>query len=91
MHDRLGHWFRHRYGRLLSTIPKHTEIEVMSTGKDRTINSAMANMAGLYYLANTTDRYNPLLPFTPVPVHSVPLEYDKVSAQLIYNLKLQIY
>ena len=84
MHDRLGHWLRKRFDSILDKFPKASEIRVRSTDWDRTLNSAQANLAGLYYLEDASLRYNVSLPYTPVPVHTRPAKYDKVNFNVIY-------
>lgn len=79
MHDNLGKWLRHRYGSLLTNPPNFFQFQVRSTDLDRTINSAQANLAALFFLKEHAYRYRRDLPYTPVPIHTVPVELDKVS------------
>lgn len=75
-HYALGKWLRHRYGNiLLSEHYTPNEIYVRSTDIDRAIQSAQANLAGLY-APHDDQIWNPALLWQPIPVHSVPAEDD---------------
>lgn len=43
----------------------------------RTIMSAQANLAGLYY-PNEKEKWNENIPWVPIPVHTIPKELDPV-------------
>lgn len=75
-HFALGKWIRNRYGNcLLSEQYTANEIYIRSTDVDRAIQSAQANLAGLYApLGNQI--WNPDLLWQPIPVHSVPAADD---------------
>lgn len=73
----LGQWLRKRYE---SLIPggKYSEelVYVQSTDVDRTLMSAQANLAGLFY--PTQEEVWSELPWQPIPVHTVPKKLDKL-------------
>lgn len=74
MHFALGQWLRQRYDKvLLRNTPN--EIYIRSTDYTRPIESAEANLAGLYP-PKGDQIWNPKLSWQPIPVHSVPGEYD---------------
>ncbi|XP_056681600.1 testicular acid phosphatase isoform X7 [Monodelphis domestica] len=67
----LGSFLRARYGHFLSPRYRREELYVRSTDYDRTLQSAQANLAGLF-------PGSPLSPgWMPVPVHTVPAAQDK--------------
>ncbi|XP_048373704.1 testicular acid phosphatase [Sphaerodactylus townsendi] len=68
----LGRFLRGKYAGFLSPSYKPQEIYVRSTDYDRTIMSAQANLMGLY---PSTD---PEIGWKPVPIHTVPVKYDKL-------------
>uniref|UniRef100_A0A8D2IQG4 Acid phosphatase 4 n=1 Tax=Varanus komodoensis TaxID=61221 RepID=A0A8D2IQG4_VARKO len=68
----LGQFLRERYAGFLSASYKPQEIYVRSTDYDRTIMSAQANLMGLY------PDSDPEIGWRPVPIHSVPVRYDKL-------------
>lgn len=81
-HDRLGRWFRRRYGNVLSQSWNHLELEVISADLDRTLDSAAANLAALYadnFVEEPNREIVPGLKWAPVPIHTVPREFDLVS------------
>ena len=78
MHQKLGRWFRARYDRLLSRHWNYTEIDVFSTSVDRTLNSAQANLQGLYETMGEEWKFDPKMSWSPVPVKTTPCEYDTV-------------
>jgi len=71
----LGQWIRERYDGFLSSNYSEQEIVVRSTDVDRTLMSAMANLAGLYPPAGYW-QWNQDLAWQPIPVHTVPQEED---------------
>lgn len=73
MQFQLGQYIRKRYEGFLNKEYNTDEIYVMSSDKDRTIQSAMANMAGLYPPLTFND---PREQF--VPVHSLSYAIDNV-------------
>uniref|UniRef100_A0ABM5GSM4 Testicular acid phosphatase homolog n=1 Tax=Pogona vitticeps TaxID=103695 RepID=A0ABM5GSM4_9SAUR len=68
----LGRFLRKRYNGFLSPSYKPQEIYVRSTDYDRTIMSAQANLMGLYPNSDPQTGWN------PIPVHTVPVKYDKL-------------
>lgn len=57
------------------------EVRVRSTGYDRTIMTAQAVMTGLYPPATEEEKWNPenpLFPWQPIPIHSVPKKDDLI-------------
>jgi lysosomal acid phosphatase len=71
----LGQWIRGRYDGFLSSNYSQQEIVVRSTDVDRTLMSAMSNLAGLYPPSGYW-QWNPDLAWQPIPVHTVPQEED---------------
>uniref|UniRef100_A0A1I8P6L9 acid phosphatase n=1 Tax=Stomoxys calcitrans TaxID=35570 RepID=A0A1I8P6L9_STOCA len=78
-HYHLGKWLRQRYSSLLSKTYNKDEIFVRSTDVDRTLMSALSNLAGLYE-PQAKDIWNPDIDWQPIPVHTVPEKYDSVLA-----------
>ncbi|XP_054450840.1 prostatic acid phosphatase isoform X1 [Pteronotus mesoamericanus] len=76
-HYELGEAIRKRYGKFLNESYKHQEIYVQSTDVDRTLMSAMTNLAALFPPEGISI-WNPKLPWQPIPVHTVPLSEDKL-------------
>ncbi|XP_014279966.1 prostatic acid phosphatase [Halyomorpha halys] len=73
----LGQWLGKRYK---SLIPdgKYSEqlVYIQSTDVDRTLMSAQANLAGLFY-PSKEEMWSDL-PWQPIPVHTVPKKLDKL-------------
>lgn len=75
-HYELGQWLRQRYGNvLLSEQYSPDEINVRSTDYDRTLESAEANLAGLYP-PKGYQMWNQNLSWQPIPVHTVSAAED---------------
>jgi len=76
----LGVWLRGRYGPPLGLSPHWApeEVKVTATDVDRTINSAQANLQGLYSPVAEDRRHIPSLDWSPVPVRTVPFEFDQL-------------
>ncbi|XP_042330520.1 testicular acid phosphatase isoform X2 [Sceloporus undulatus] len=68
----LGRFLREKYDGFLSAAYKPQEIYIRSTDYDRTIMSAQANLMGLY------PNLDPETGWSPVPIHTVPIKYDKL-------------
>lgn len=79
----LGQWFGRRYFHLIPDgkySPKF--VFVQSTDMDRTLMSALSNLAGMFPPSN--DQQWSQLPWQPIPVHTTPRVLDKVSIILTY-------
>lgn len=76
----LGRWLRQRYGDSLGLdiFWNASQIAVLSTAVDRTLNSAQANLQGLYSSVPKERRINEDLDWSPVPVRSVPSGLDQL-------------
>jgi len=73
----LGQWIRQRYTGFLSSNYSEQEIVVRSTDVDRTLMSALSNLAGLYPPEGYW-QWNTNLAWQPIPVHTVPQEEDSL-------------
>uniref|UniRef100_A0A8D2JSA0 Uncharacterized protein n=1 Tax=Sciurus vulgaris TaxID=55149 RepID=A0A8D2JSA0_SCIVU len=71
----LGHFLRRRYKSFLSPQYRREEVYIRSTDFDRTLESAQANLAGLFPEAAPG---SPEADWRPIPVHTVPVAEDKV-------------
>eukprot|EP00096_Caligus_rogercresseyi_P013635 TRINITY_DN6265_c0_g1_i1.p1 TRINITY_DN6265_c0_g1~~TRINITY_DN6265_c0_g1_i1.p1 ORF type:complete len:423 (-),score=74.06 TRINITY_DN6265_c0_g1_i1:202-1470(-) len=71
MQYELGKYLRSRYAGFLSEAYKKDDILVRSTDVDRTLMSALSNLAGLYP-PKESQVWNPNLLWQPVPVHTIP-------------------
>uniref|UniRef100_A0AAY4B3V3 Lysosomal acid phosphatase n=1 Tax=Denticeps clupeoides TaxID=299321 RepID=A0AAY4B3V3_9TELE len=76
-HYELGKALRKLYKDFLSAHYSHYEISVRSTDYDRTLMSALANLAGIYP-PTRPQVFDPYLPWQPIPVHTVPLDEDRL-------------
>lgn len=76
-HYQLGKWLRQRYSSLLNETYSENEIYVRSTDVDRTLASALSNLAGLYPPIGD-EIWNKDIAWQPIPVHSIPERDDKV-------------
>ncbi|KAM9457475.1 lysosomal acid phosphatase-like [Clarias gariepinus] len=75
-HFYLGQLLRKRYTGFLSESYSRFEIAVRSSDYDRTIMSAASNLAGLYH--NDPRMIHPDLHWRPIPIHTVPLDEEKL-------------
>lgn len=73
----MGQWLRKRYSSLLSKTYNKDEIYIRSTDVDRTLMSALSNLAGLYEPV-AKDVWNPDIHWQPIPVHTSPEKLDSV-------------
>uniref|UniRef100_A0A8C0L718 acid phosphatase n=1 Tax=Canis lupus dingo TaxID=286419 RepID=A0A8C0L718_CANLU len=71
----LGRFLRSRYEAFLSPEYRREEVYVRSTDFDRTLESAQANLAGLFPEAAPG---RPEAAWRPIPVHTVPVTEDKL-------------
>lgn len=76
-HYELGEYIRKRYGKFLNESYKRQQVYVRSTDVDRTLMSAMTNLAALFPPEGISV-WNPNLPWQPIPVHTVPLSEDRL-------------
>jgi len=73
----LGKFLRNRYNGYLSANYSEKEIVVRSTDVDRTLMSALSNLAGLYPPSGYL-KWKPDLLWQPIPVHTVPQKEDRL-------------
>lgn len=78
-HFELGQWFRRRYANLLPVKYNEKDLYVRSTDVDRTLMSAEANLAGLYY-PKENQIWNPNVMWQPIPIHTKPEKEDVILA-----------
>ncbi|XP_062559756.1 testicular acid phosphatase homolog [Armigeres subalbatus] len=84
----LGQWLRNRYRDLLSEIYSEDEIYVQTTEADRTLMSALSNLAGLYP-PKGTDQWLSDMPWQPIPVHQIPKSMDHIISGTRHCPKFQ--
>uniref|UniRef100_A0A8C3W7U1 acid phosphatase n=1 Tax=Catagonus wagneri TaxID=51154 RepID=A0A8C3W7U1_9CETA len=75
-HYELGEYIRKRYKKFLNESYKHEQVYVRSTDVDRTLMSAMTNLAALFPPEGSSI-WNPSLLWQPIPVHTVPVSEDQ--------------
>ncbi|PNI96162.1 ACPP isoform 3 [Pan troglodytes] len=75
-HYELGEYIRKRYRKFLNESYKHEQVYIRSTDVDRTLMSAMTNLAALFPPEGVSI-WNPVLLWQPIPVHTVPLSEDQ--------------
>lgn len=63
---------------MLNVTYNNEEIYIESTDIDRTLMSAECNLAGLYEPTESQE-WNPYIHWQPIPIHTVPIEFDVVS------------
>ncbi|XP_018567414.1 testicular acid phosphatase homolog [Anoplophora glabripennis] len=73
----LGQWLRSRYSTFLSEDYHVDDIYVRSTDTDRTLMSALANLAGLYP-PKGDQLWNKDILWQPISVHTLPTNEDQV-------------
>ncbi|XP_044108309.1 prostatic acid phosphatase isoform X2 [Neovison vison] len=76
-HYELGQYIRKRYRKFLNESYKPEQVYIQSTDIDRTLMSAMTNLAGLFPPEGVSI-WNPSLPWQPIPVHTVSLSEDRL-------------
>ncbi|XP_032265100.1 prostatic acid phosphatase isoform X2 [Phoca vitulina] len=75
-HYELGQYIRKRYRKFLNESYKREQVYIQSTDVDRTLMSAMTNLAGLFPPEGISV-WNPSLPWQPIPVHTLSLSEDR--------------
>ncbi|XP_011872301.1 PREDICTED: lysosomal acid phosphatase [Vollenhovia emeryi] len=75
----VGQWVRLKYGAVIGRKFESTATLVRSSYADRCVMSAQALLAGLF-VPSPEDMFVPGLAWTPVPVHSIPRNLDKLIA-----------
>uniref|UniRef100_A0A1L8DYR1 acid phosphatase n=2 Tax=Nyssomyia neivai TaxID=330878 RepID=A0A1L8DYR1_9DIPT len=78
-HYELGKWLRNRYGDLVNETYNRNEIYIRSTDVERTLMSALSNLAG-FYPPSGNDVWNVNLKWQPIPVHTMPERMDLLLA-----------
>ncbi|XP_021534568.1 prostatic acid phosphatase isoform X1 [Neomonachus schauinslandi] len=76
-HYELGQYIRKRYRKFLNESYKREQVYIQSTDIDRTLMSAMTNLAGLFPPEGISV-WNPSLPWQPIPVHTLSLSEDRL-------------
>ncbi|EHB09870.1 Prostatic acid phosphatase [Heterocephalus glaber] len=76
-HYELGEYLRKRYGKFLNESYKREQVYIQSTDVDRTLMSALANLAALFPPVGTSI-WNPSLLWQPIPVHTVAVSEDRL-------------
>ncbi|XP_058585880.1 prostatic acid phosphatase isoform X1 [Neofelis nebulosa] len=76
-HYELGQYIRQRYRKFLNESYKREQVYIQSTDVDRTLMSAMTNLAGLFPPEGISI-WNPSLPWQPIPVHTISLSEDRL-------------
>ncbi|XP_055643791.1 testicular acid phosphatase homolog [Toxorhynchites rutilus septentrionalis] len=75
----LGRWLRKRYNSLISDFYSTEDVYVQSSEYDRTIMSALANLAG-FYPPKGKDIWDKTIDWQPIPVHQIPRSLDNTIA-----------
>ncbi|XP_037947770.1 prostatic acid phosphatase-like [Teleopsis dalmanni] len=78
-HYHLGQWLRKRYNSILNITYTKDEIYIRATDVDRTMMSALSNLAGLYPPTDS-QIWNKDISWQPIPVHTTPEQFDEVLA-----------
>ncbi|XP_071517146.1 prostatic acid phosphatase-like isoform X2 [Panulirus ornatus] len=73
----LGKWLHDRYKDFINKKWIPEEVYVRSTDVDRTLMSALCNLAAFYY-PDVPDRFEKDLAWLPTPIHTAPLSDDKL-------------
>lgn len=76
---KLGQYFHRRYKQLLSSKYSPNKVYVQSTDVDRTLTSALSNLAGLFP-PNGEEKWNDDIAWQPIPVHTIPKSMDHILA-----------
>lgn len=75
----MGKWLAKRYSNLIHSTYSKDDIFIRSTDVDRSLMSALSNLAGLYP-PNKNDTWNKNINWQPIPVHTVLETDDNVLA-----------
>lgn len=78
-HYELGQWLRKRYINLVNQTYSKDEVYIRSTDVDRTLMSAMSNLAG-FYPPQGKQIWNDDIKWQPIPVHTIPEKEDHILA-----------
>lgn len=73
----MGQWLRNRYQNLVNKTYSREEVYIRSTDVDRTLMSALSNLAG-FYPPEGKQVWNKNIPWQPIPVHTIPEKMDSV-------------
>nr|XP_014333681.1 PREDICTED: prostatic acid phosphatase isoform X3 [Bos mutus] len=84
-HYELGQYIRKRYENFLNESYKREQVHVRSTDIDRTLMSAMTNLAALFPPEGISI-WNPSLLWQPIPVHTVPVSEDQDFIEVLPKL-----
>lgn len=71
-----GQFFRERYGTFLGGKYSVNNVYIISTDTDRAIQSALANLAGLFPPLTEEEKWNDELMWQPISVHTIPRDQD---------------
>lgn len=74
----MGAYFRRRYNKVLGIGYSTNKVYVRSTDLDRTIASALANLAGLFKPTDNEIWSEDFPNWQPIPVHSIDIDSDYV-------------
>lgn len=83
-HFELGKWLAKRYRKIIGPKYDPNQIYIRATDMDRTIVSALSNLAGMFP-PEGYQKWNPDLDWQPIPVHSVPNEFDDIIGTAVYK------
>ncbi|XP_055849783.1 prostatic acid phosphatase [Episyrphus balteatus] len=78
-HHALGQWLRKRYDSILNQTYSKDDIYIRATDVDRTLMSALSNLAGLYPPVGN-DVWDNSISWQPIPIHTVPENQDNILA-----------
>lgn len=78
----MGQWLAKRYIKIIGPKYDPNQIYVRATDFDRTIASALANLAGMFP-PEGHQIWGSNLKWQPIPVHSVPAEFDYILGSTV--------
>lgn len=73
----MGKYFYRRYNKLLGNKYSPKDVYIQSTDVDRTLMSAQANLAGLFFPGDE-EKWNQNILWQPIPVHTQPNTWDHI-------------